>query len=260
MPINLVDHPADPQCEGHQWSVADLDALAGLTAIVMIGRARQIGSILDGAEQGSVTILPTLKARLKNELVLEDGASPSHRDGLLFETMCWIVARIEAGADEVLSDPHRRATQQGADTVKVIFDPVQRELVGVTVFEQKCSSRPRRRFLQEVLPAFRTWLDGTRDDELTQVAIGLLARYNLTDEESNRAFGQLVLNRPLAFRAALTVTPENYAVADCVALFSGYDGLAVAMTSRFGDTFPLPDVRAWFALFAAAVWAKIEVF
>lgn len=131
MPVNVVDHPAEPQCGGHQWFVDDTDALAMLTAIVMVGRARQVGHILDGAEQGTVIVATEIKARLKRELVLEAGVEPWHRDGLLFETICWIVARKGANADETLSDPHRRATQQGADTVKVAFDPHQRELLKI---------------------------------------------------------------------------------------------------------------------------------
>ena len=260
MPVKVLDHPAGPRCGGHQWFVKDLEALATLTAIVMVGRARHVGHILDGAEQGSFTVLATTKARLRRELILEEGTDPWHRDGLLFETMCWIVARMGAGADEVLSDPHRRATQQGADTVKVAFDPAIRELVGITVYEQKCSNSPREKFRDEVLPAFKNWAAGVRDDELIQIAIGLLDRYNLTDAESQRAFGRIVLERPLAFRAALTVSPEDFPVTECIKLFKDYESMGPEMASRFGDTFPLNDIRGWFAKFAAVIWSKIEQF
>ncbi len=260
MPVNVVDHPADPQCGGHQWFVQDLDNLATLTAIVMVGRARQVGHILDGAEQGTITVLATTKARLKRELVLDEGADTWHRDGLLFETMCWIIARMGAAENEVLSDPHRRATQQGADTVKVSFDPARRELVSLTVYEQKCSDNARGKFRDEVLPAFKNWIAGVRDDELIQIAIGLLDRYNLTDAESRRAFGRIVLERPLVFRAALTVSPEAFSAAECVKVFNGYEGLGLELARRFGDTFPLEDIRGWFAAFAAVVWSKIEQF
>jgi hypothetical protein len=151
MLVSVVDHPADPQCGGHQWFVEDTDGLATLTAIVMVGRARQVGRILDGSERGPVMVSAATKARLKRELVLEDGADPWHRDGLLFETICWIIARMGVSADEILSDPHRRATQQGADTVKVIFDPVLLELISVTVYEQKCSDKPREKFRDAIL-------------------------------------------------------------------------------------------------------------
>jgi hypothetical protein len=258
MPVNVVDHPTDHQCGGHQWFVKDTDKLAMLTAIVMVGRARQVGHILEGAEQGSVTVAAATKARLKRELVLEDGADPWHRDGLLFETICWIVARMGVGVDEIVSDPHRRATQQGADTVKVIFDPILRELISVTVYEQKCSDKPREKFRDEVLPAFKNWIAGMRDDELMQVAIGLLDKYNLTDLESQRAYGRIAMVRPLTFRAALTVSPENFPAAECAKVFKDYDGLGIGFVARFGDTFPLANIRHWFADFAKAVWDKIE--
>jgi hypothetical protein len=259
--MNVVDHPADPQCGGHQWFVQDIDRLATLTAIAMVGCARQVGFILDGAEQGLVTVLAATKARIKRELVLEEGVDPWHRDGLLFETINWIVARKEAGTDETLSDPHRRATQQGADTVKVVFDLAARELVGVTIYEQKCSDKPREKFRDEILPAFKDWLTGVRNDELMQIAIGLLDRYNLTDAESRRAYARIAMAlRPLAFRAALTVSPGNFPAAECKKVFKDYDGLGIEIAARFGDTFPLADIRGWFAHFAGLVWAKIEQF
>jgi hypothetical protein len=260
VPVKVLDHTAPPLCGGHQWFIGDLDGLATLTAIVMVGRARQVGHILDGAEEGSVTVLASNKERLKHQLVLQDKADPWHRDGLLFETICWIVARMGAGADETLSDPHRRATQQGADTVKVDFDPVERELINITVFEQKCSDKPREKFRDEILPVFKDWIDGIRDDELMQIAIGLLDRYNLTDAESRRAFGKIAMTRPLKFRAALTVSPEVFPTAECAKVFKDYDQLNLEFIARFGDTFPLADIRRWFADFAIAVWAKIEQF
>lgn len=261
MPISTIDHGVEALCGGEQWQVDDFDALASLVAVVMVGRAQLVAGILAGAESGPVVTSAALKARLKSSLVLEEGKDTWHRDGLLFETICWIVARKGSAPDEVLSDPHRRATNQGADSVKVVFNPAARELEKVTVFEQKCSDKPRDKFRDEVLPAFSDWVTGTRDDELLQIAIGLLARFNLTDAEHNRAYARLALApRPIAFRAALTVSPAVFPEAECKKIFKGYDSLAVALEARFGDTFPLQDMRGWFEVFAAAVWAKIEAF
>lgn len=227
----------------------------------MVGRAKLVAGILAGAEIGPIVTSATLKDRLKNSLLLEAGKDTWHRDGLLFETICWIIARRGSAPNEVLSDPHRRATNQGADSVKVVFDPEARELEKVTVYEQKCSDKPRDKFRDEVLPAFKDWITGTRDDELLQIAIGLLSRFNLTDAEHNRAYARIALApRPIAFRAALTVSPAAFPLGKCKKVFQGYDGLAVALDARFGDTFPLDDMRAWFEAFAAAVWAKIEAY
>jgi len=261
MPISTVDHEVAELCGGEQWQVDDLDGLAALVAIVMVGRAQQVAAILAGAETGVVVASAALKARLKAALILDPGKDTWHRDGLLFETICWIVARTGAAQDEVLSDPHRRATNQGADSVKVVFDAAARELEKVTVYEQKCTDNPRAKFRDEVLPAFSDWITGMRDDELLQIAIGLLARFNLTDAENNRAYARLALApRPIAFRAALTVSPGVFPEAESKKLFKGYDDLAVAFGARFGDTFPLEDTRGWFEAFANAVWVKIEAF
>lgn len=261
MPVHVIDRPIEALCGGSQWFVEDAEKLVTLTAIAMVGRARQAGNILDGTEQGPIIASAALKVRLKRALILEEGAQTWHRDGLLFETICWIVARMGAGADEVISDPHRRATQQGADTVKVVFDSGRRSLQNVTVYEQKCSENPRAKFRDEVLPAFSDWITGTRDDELLQIAIGLLDRYNLTDEESNDAYARLALApRPLMFRAALTVAPAEFSEAACKAVFKDYDELTVDVTARFGNTFPQADMRGWFKEFAGLVWAKIETF
>lgn len=261
MPISTVDHSVEDLCGGDQWFVDDLDGLANLVAVVMVGRAQLVAGILAGAEIGPIVTSAALKKRLKDSLILNDDDKEWHRDGLLFETICWIVARRSAAQNEVVSDPHRRATTQGADSVKVVFDEAARQLQKVTVYEQKCTSNPRKKFHKEVLPAFSDWITGTRDDELLQIAIGLLARFNLTDEENSRAYARLALApRPIAFRAALTVSPKAFPNAKSKKLFKGYDGLAVAFEERFGDTFPLENMRGWFEDFAALVSAKIEAF
>jgi hypothetical protein len=259
MPISTVDHQVEGLCGGEQWFVDDLDGLASLVAIVMVGRAHLVAGILAGAEAGPVPTSAALRLRLKD--ALSPAKDPWHRDGLLFETICWLVARKGAAGNEVISDPHRRATNQGADSVKVVFDEAARELQKVTVYEQKCTDNPRTKFRDEVLPAFKDWITGTRDDELLQIAIGLLARFNLTEAESNRAYGRIALApRPVAFRAALTVSPEAFPQAECKKVFKDYDDLAVEFEARFGDTFPLKDMRGWFNDFAALVWTKIEAF
>lgn len=258
MPVNVVNLPTPPECEGSQWSVGDYAQLVNLTGLAMLGRARHAINILNGSQQGPLVANPVLKARLRRELVLAVGVDPWHRDGLLFETICWLVARIEGGPDEIISDPHRKATQQGADNVKVRVDPIARALVTATVYEYKCTDRARDVFRDDVLPAFAKYLSGARDDELTQTTIALLDQYGLTDAEQTLAYEALVLNRPLAFQAALTVSPDVFPVANCSALFKDYDGLPIPLASRRGDTFPLADIRAWFEMFAADVWAWID--
>jgi hypothetical protein len=117
---------------------------------------------------------------------------------------------------------------------------------------------PRAKFRDEVLPAFKDWVDGTRDNQLTQKATSLLERLGLTEDEHTRAYDRLVQQRPLSFRAALTVSPSPYNTQRCVALFDGYGVVTPAVNDRGGDTLPLTDIRPWFADLAARVWREIE--
>jgi hypothetical protein len=51
MPITVVDFPAVPECNGTQWSVADEEQPARLTALVMIGRSHIVANVLHGAQR-----------------------------------------------------------------------------------------------------------------------------------------------------------------------------------------------------------------
>jgi hypothetical protein len=215
MVLMAVDLPAHPRCDGSQWFVQDYPELVRLTGLIMLGRAQHAADILNGSQPAAPVTHPALKARLRRDLVLPPGADPWHRDGLLFESICWLVAKLKAGPDDVISDPHRKATQQGADNVKVGFDPAARTLTTVTVYEYKCTDRARRTFKREVLPAFADYLSGARDDQLAQTTIALLSRFNLTDAEQTQAYERLVVDRPLAFQASLTVSPDSFPVERC---------------------------------------------
>lgn len=258
MAINIIDHPAVPQCGGKQWFVSDLDALAHLAALVLLGRAQHAARILEGAQRDSLSTNARLKARLREDLFPSENVDPWHRDGLLFEIICWLAARMSASPGEVISDPHLKSTQQGADTIKVAFDETERLLVRATVYEYKCTDRARRLFKREVLPAFQEYMTGIRDDQLAQTAIGLLERFDLTDQEHLEVYEKLINERPLAFQAALTVKPEAFAVYKCVKLFKNYEDIPVTIENRFGNTFPLENIREWFDIFAAAIWEKVE--
>jgi hypothetical protein len=258
MPINLVDLPAPPECAGRQWFVEDLDGLAHLAALVLLGRAHHAARILEGAQRDTVVAPAALKARLQRDLSPGGDADPWHRDGLLFEVICWLVARMSASPGEVISDPHLRSTQQGADMIKVQFDIALRSLVRTTIYEYKCTDHARRRFKQEILPVFAEYISGVRDDQLTQTTIGLLLRFGLTDDEHVQIYDRLISERPLAFQAALTVMPAAFPAPKCVKLFKDYKGILTPLEHRLGDTFPLTNIRDWFDRFAAAIWGKIE--
>jgi hypothetical protein len=258
MPVTVVDFPAVPECSGTQWSVADEAQLARLTALVLIGRSRIAASVLQGKQRQPAIAPAALRQVLRAQLLVPDGPRLYHRDGLLFEVICWIVAEMTRSPGEVVSEPHLAATEQGLDTIKIIFDEQARNVSRAIVYEQKCTTNARALFTTQVLPAFREWLSGTRDNQLLQVSVALLQRFELTDAEATQIYDRLAQDRPLAFKAELTVSPAPYGTAQCVALFTDYAMITPQLDDRMGDTFPLAAIRPWFQAFAERVWAIIE--
>jgi hypothetical protein len=78
----------------------------------------------------------TMRTQIRSELFPAAGTPTFHRDGLLFEIICWLVARQQALPNELISEPHTKATQQGVDTIKVRFDEVARVK---TRMKQECA-------------------------------------------------------------------------------------------------------------------------
>jgi hypothetical protein len=237
MPLNVSNFPAAPECGGRQWAVLNEDQLASLVALVLVGRAKHAESVLAGTQRTVAVVPDALKGQLRRQLQTPDGALTYHRDGLLFEIISWIVARLTAAPDEVISTPHLKSTQQGLDTIKIGFDPVARTLTRVVVYEQKCTEHPRDEFRDKVVPAFHDWKAHKRDNQLVQAAANLAERFNLTDDEHLRLYDRLVQVHPLAFQAALTVTPTPFETARCVSLFGGYTSVTPNLADRLGDTF-----------------------
>jgi hypothetical protein len=258
MALAINNFPAAPECGGTQWVVTDQDTLATLVGSVLIGRAHHAARVLEGAQHNAVDTSIAQRNALRAQLHPANDATKWHRDGLLFEIICWLAAKMSGGPNDLVSDPHLSSTQQGADTIRIRFDPGARTLTLATICEQKCTTDPRGHFRDSVIPAFKDWIGGKRDNQLVQMAIGLLSAFNLTDDERTAVFDKLVQERPFAFRAALTVTPSPFATARCVAVFKDYQGLTPIVDNRNGDTFPLADIRQWFNEFAQLVWEKIE--
>ena len=258
MPLTLNPMPALPQCDGEQWNVHVLDELAKLIALVLVGQAFHAALILEGTQLGAPKITGSVKATLHKELHPATDKGIEHRDGLLFEIICWIAARSGMTGNEKIDDPHLKATNQGTDGVKVTIDPVARTLTKATVYEYKCTIHARQKFQSQVLKSFQQYVAGQRDNQLSQAVAALLAGFGFTGPELKAAYDTLIQARPLAFQASLTVSPSSFPTEKCVSLFKDYDSIPVDAARRGGNTLPLDDVRAWFADLAKAVWVQID--
>lgn len=258
MPLQINELTAEPECIGEQWFAEDLDRLAHLVAHVLIGKSRHAARVIHGAEHEPLLTSEQLKERLREQLILSEDAQPYHRDGLLFETICWIVAHMRAAPGDLISAPHLQSTQQGTDMLKVSIDGNTAGILKATIYEQKCTTSPRDKFRDDVLDAFGEYVDGKRDSDIAQATLSLTATIDLTDDQERAIHARLLRERPFAFNAGLTVSPEVFTKAQCVALFAGFRAITPNIEDRQGNTFPVDDIRTWFAAFAERVWAFIE--
>ena len=260
MPITLNPMSALPQCEGEQWIITVPDELAHLVALILVGQAFHAALILEGTQLDAPKITAKLKQTLDKDLHPTTDKGIEHRDGLLFEIICWIAARKGKTGDEKMDNSHLKSTNQGTDGVKVTVDPVAKTLTKTTVYEYKCTIHARQKFQSQVLKSFREYVSGERDNQLAQAVLALLESYGFTGIQLKAAYDVLIQTRPLAFEASLTVSPSVFPAEKCIPLFKDYDSLAVGADVRGGNTLPLDDVRIWFADFADRVWAQIEKF
>lgn len=249
---------APPQCEGTQWSIDDPDELAPLVALVLVGQSFHAALILEGTQLDAPNITAKLKEALDRDMHPVTDKGIEHRDGLLFEIICWIEAFKTKTGDEKIDSPHLKSTTQGTDGVKVTVDPVTKALTKATVYEQKCTIHARQKFQSQVLKSFREYISGQRDNQLSQGVLALLGNFGFTNSQLKAAYDTLIQTRPLAFESSLTVSPSVFPATKCIDLFKDYDSLAVAPEMRGGNTLPLDDVREWFADFAHRVWAQID--
>lgn len=154
----------DDHCVGSRWTVGDMEYLARLIAIIAMGQARHAARIVAELQPSEPAInAAALRMDAKQRLAIsgksqdERDAARWHRDGLIFEAISWIAARQTAEGEALLKDPHISATTQGLDGLMIELDPEGMAVARATIFEDKCSTSPRAKFRDEILPTFKNY-------------------------------------------------------------------------------------------------------
>jgi hypothetical protein len=263
MAVTFEEFPLESQCGGKKWVIENEEVLADLVANVLIGKALHINEILQNSLTAFVSITNKIREQHKQKLYADLNPDPTkevkifHRDGLLFEIICWICINRCLVEGELVSYPHLSSTRQGIDTLKISLEPQTFMVKTVTVCEQKCTGEPRDKFRDEVLPAFKVWLDGKRNGELTQDTSALMRGSGGTFD-ADQFYDHLIVNRPFVMQAYLTVLPEHHEPRRYNDLLKGFSALPGTSEWKFVDTMAFPQLRPWFQQFALKVWAKIE--
>lgn len=216
-PLLTQGVPIDDHCVGHRWTAQDGTQLARLIAIIAMGRAAHAAHILN-------ELLPAAPAFSDNDLrheakarltVQDDKKRPRtgyprwQRDGFIFEAISWISARQTLGQHALLKDPHVSATSQGLDGLMIELADDKSKVSRTTVFEDKCTDRPRETFVQKVIPAFLERHQNKRGVELVAAASVLLRMAGI-DEAAAARLSEAVMNRKQrTYRAAFALTEDH---------------------------------------------------
>lgn len=258
----------DTDCVGDRWTAQDEAGLAKLIAIIAMGQAGYAAHIIRELHP----IAPAFSdADLRQEArvrmtLQEDGTIPRtgyprwQRDGFIFEAISWIAARQAYGKDVLLKYPHVSATSQGLDGLMIELADDRSKVVMTTIFEDKCTDKPRETFLQKVIPAFLDRHKNKRAAELVATASALL-RMGGIDEGAAAKLAANVMDRAhRRYRAAFALSGDQDSQAARQKLFKGYDALdGLAQDRRVGASLIIENkVRDWFDGLAAQSIAYLD--
>jgi len=258
MPLTLTKADAPALCQGSEWVIADIDALAEQVARIAVGQYRHVARILLGGAATDVAVAAAAKADAIGLLTVKPGADPWHRDGWVFQAISWIAAHHDGGA--AIKSPHLIKAHKGFDGLKLDLGPAG-EVLGVIVFEDKATDNPRDTIRDDVWPGIAKLERGERSNELTQEVSGLLEGQLRTypDLDIDAAVQTIIWKAARRYRVAITVSTPHATDARRQALFKGYDAQAPGDVGRRGaETLHVTDLRPWMQGFADLTVAKVQ--
>ncbi|NKM14614.1 hypothetical protein GFL85_26970 [Rhizobium laguerreae] len=244
----------DDDVTGQLWTVKERKKLAQLIAVIALGQAQHAVRIIDELEP----LAPALSAAelfrgargqmlIRGTTEAQKDTSRYHRDGFLFECISWIVARQSSSARTFMKDPHIAATTQGLDGLAIEMDSEKDVMIGATIFEDKCTDNPRKKFHSEVMVTFGEHHTSKRVRDLVANAVSLIRESGLNGSEATKAAARVLDRSFRTYRASLTVGSDISTPQRRKKLFKGYTDLEeITKEQRIGATLIVEELREWF--------------
>lgn len=264
--LTIAEVVVDDHCIAHCWTPGSTAMLARLVAIIAMGQAAHAARIITGLapaeprlDHAALREAAKVSLSLAGETEQQRDALRAHRDGFIFESISWIAAQQSTNGAALLRDPHIKATTQGLDGLMLERNE-EGEISQATIFEDKCTTNPRAKFRDEILPAFKAHHENKRAPEILAASAALLEKAGL-DGTAATAAAERVLNLAYrAYRGSVTIMTVDDTPEQRKALFKGYGGLeGLAKERRIGGTFVTPaPLRDWFEGLAGQAIAYID--
>lgn len=278
MPLQFERAKDSDICVLTLWSVNQHDVLVDALAWLYLRKPLHSFRIMQGLEPGTVGLFGNAKQGaidllrydlsdiaadlqsadpdIRESAKKKHDARMSHRDGLLFQHISWIAARLQFPTAEA-TPPHVRKADKGFDGVLVDVDIANVQLSRVVLCEDKASISPRGLVTSSIWPDIKSIIAGNRDIEVLDAITPLLS--SLQEEDRELAIARLVWERARHFRVALTAGDDQIQNDAYNHLFDGFDDNAGGdVTARLAEVMPMKDVRKYLDDLAAEVIAKIQ--
>lgn len=179
-----------------------------------------------------------------------------HRDGLLFQHISWIAARLEL-PNGYMTSPHVRQADKGFDGFIIELDESGREIKRIVLCEDKASKSPRNLISSSVWPEIGTIRAGDRDDEILADLVTLLKSVPNIDAEE--AVDEIFWEGARKFRVAVATGEDQRRAGSFLHIIAGFETVAGGeLEARTAGVLAFEDVRKGLGLLAGEVSAKVE--
>lgn len=278
MPLTIDTSENAPTCILSSWTVAIDDSLVTAIAWLYVqkqahavaviqalgpGPAAFIGKEIDNAidslrykTSDLLNDLTNVDIEIRNKASRTLATRISHRDGLLFQHISWIAARLQYPHAEA-TPPHVREADKGFDGFLIQHAPGQLALSQVILCEDKASISPRGLVTSKIWPDIQAIIAGEKDREIAAAVGALLSNVPPADREAILA--ATVWERAKHYRVALAAGDDQIKNGGYLHLFEGYENQALGdVKIRLGEVMPMPAVRPYLQDLATRVIARLE--
>lgn len=278
MPLTIETATNGPSCMLSKWAVKQDDALVAALAWLYVQKQTHAMAIIRELDPGPASFIgkeidnaiDTLRYRIsdinvhlssteeavKQKALKIFATRVAHRDGLLFQHISWIAARLQYPNAEA-SAPHVRQADKGFDGFLIEHSAGQLALSKVVLCEDKASVNPRRLVTSQIWPDIKSIIAGEKDREIAAAVGALLSIVPLADREAILA--ATIWARAKHYRVALAAGNDQIREGGYLHLFDGYEQQALGDISiRLAEVMPMPEVRAYLEELSTKVVAKLE--
>ncbi|GAA6159589.1 hypothetical protein NBRC116589_17630 [Ruegeria sp. HU-ET01832] len=282
MPIQ-INSCESAECDLNEWSLGDpvapqlIDALAYL----YLRQERNAQNVIDALEPkrrsppGRVAenVIRKLTAPdPKYTKIIEDGSQEEkekaekmarkeveRRDGLLFQHLSWIAARLSI-PNGTQTPPHVRSADKGFDGFIIEMSEENDALERIVLCEDKASIAPRTLITSSVWKEIKSIRAGERDDEILADLTTLVGRVAGEDQDRAEAIVDDALWEEVRqFRVSVATGENIRRHGSFEHVLTGFQDVAPGgIESRTGSILPFEDVRIGLSELAAAVINRVH--